>query len=360
MRRSIIQCMTPESSPPRIMPPVGSPSTTLAFTRYDLSEALETVSRNRRHFPPDADIWHIRFHATERLAVVLSTVNAGLWVLSPLTLVRRQDGSRVAIWSAEDAVVITALTRIIAPQLPVSACCEHLAGHGGGPRSVNRARVAMAESGFRFVCRTDIKGYYAHIRHDTLYDQLCCHVAHPVLRNLLWQFIHYAVEDGGTFHSPRRGIPRASALSPLLAAFHLTATDVHFAQQSHLRYARFMDDFLIFTRTRHHLRRAVRQLNQQLATLGFIKHPGKTFIGRIRKGTDWMGFWLDDSGINAPAPRAISNLIQTLRRLYEQTRHLTAIQRQGRVAQYLTRWCRWARLPAPVPETYPTHRTVLC
>ncbi|MFP2429089.1 hypothetical protein [Enterobacter ludwigii] len=94
--------------------------------------------------------------------------------------------------------------------------------------------------------------------------------------------------------------------------------------------------------TRHHLRRAVRQLNTFLQEGGFIKHPDKTFIGKISKGTDWMGFRLDDTGNSPPAPRAISNMLHQLRRLYEQSRHLTAEGRQGRVVQYLTRWRRWA------------------
>lgn len=55
---------------------------------------------------------------------------------------------------------------------------------------------------------------------------------HPVLRNLLWQFIYYTVEEGGTFHSPRRGISRSSSLSPLLAAFHLTQADRCFVRQA--------------------------------------------------------------------------------------------------------------------------------
>ncbi|MGL5385302.1 MAG: reverse transcriptase domain-containing protein [Serratia sp. (in: enterobacteria)] len=71
-----------------------------------------------------------------------------------------------------------------------------------------------------------------------------------------------------------KGIPRASTLSPLLAAFHLTETDRYVEQQPHLRYAQFMDDFLIFARTRHHLRRAVKALNRFLTHYGFVKRHG--------------------------------------------------------------------------------------
>ncbi|EAS2125144.1 hypothetical protein BTA74_25345 [Salmonella enterica] len=74
--------------------------------------------------------------------------------------------------------------------------------------------------------------------------------------------LHYSVEDGGEFHTPLRGIPRGSALSPLLAAFHLTETDNVLSRNRHVTYARYMDDFLILSPTRWHLRRAVRMLNR--------------------------------------------------------------------------------------------------
>ncbi|WP_260776023.1 reverse transcriptase domain-containing protein [Salmonella enterica] len=57
-------------------------------------------------------------------------------------------------------------------------------------------------------------------------------------------------------------MPRGSALSPLLAAFHLTETDNVFSRNRHVTYARYMDDFLILSPTRWHLRRAVRMLNR--------------------------------------------------------------------------------------------------
>ncbi|VFS47170.1 reverse transcriptase domain-containing protein [Budvicia aquatica] len=82
----------------------------------------------------------------------------------------------------------------------------------------------------------------------------------PLLLKLVWQFLHYRVEDGGTFHTPKRGIARSSSLSPLLAAFHLYEVDAHFAHQPHLYYARYMDDFFIVAKTRWQLRKAVRTL----------------------------------------------------------------------------------------------------
>ena len=55
-------------------------------------------------------------------------------------------------------------------------------------------------------------------------------------------------------------------------------------------YVRFMDDILVLAPTRWKLRRAVRLLNQVLSSLELEKHPEKTFIGRIEKGFDFLGY----------------------------------------------------------------------
>jgi hypothetical protein len=49
-----------------------------------------------------------------------------------------------------------------------------------------------------------------------------------------------------------------------------------------------MDDWVILARSRWHLRRAVRVMNQVLAHLGLEQHPDKTFIGRVTRGFDFL------------------------------------------------------------------------
>ncbi|WP_423218543.1 reverse transcriptase domain-containing protein [Vibrio metoecus] len=135
--------------------------------------------------------------------------------------------------------------------------------------------------------------------------------------------------------------PRASALSPLLGAFHLHEIDAHFAKQPHLYYARYMDDFIILTKTRWHLRRAIRQLNAYLAAYGFKTHPDKTFMGPIEKGFDWMGFGFTHWGCTQVAPRALNNHRQQCIRLYEQIRKLPTQEQAIRMRRYVTKWIQW-------------------
>jgi len=54
---------------------------------------------------------------------------------------------------------------------------------------------------------------------------------------------------------------------------------------------------LVLAPTRWKLRRAVRELNETFAALGLDKHPDKTFIGRVAKGFDFLGYHFGPKGL---------------------------------------------------------------
>lgn len=122
---------------------------------------------------------------------------------------------RQVMWSAEDALALKWVALSITPSIPVHEKCEHVKGHGGGRSSVRRISQSLTENGYRWVCRTDIKGYYGAINKETLLLQLREHITHPAYLTILTQYIHYSVEEGGEFYTPEKGIARGCALSPL-------------------------------------------------------------------------------------------------------------------------------------------------
>lgn len=122
-----------------------------------------------------------------------------------LSVITKASGKTCVMWSSRDAPVLNALTRLLTPLLPQ---CEHVSIHGGGKQSVSQIHHHLRNSCSGFVFRTDIKGYYASINQDRLYHQLTRYIHCPVIRFLLWQFLHYTVEGCGSFHAPIKGLPR--------------------------------------------------------------------------------------------------------------------------------------------------------
>lgn len=309
-----------------------------SFTPEILDASYIWLCASRKNHPANADVWDLRFHWSQEKVHLLQALRAGTYRLQPLRVTPRAVGEACVMWSARDALVIHALTCLLAQHLPVHHTCEHVRGQGGGKQSARRVHHFLRNTNAPFVFRTDIRGYYANIDKDRLYRQLTTCITCPGMRSLLWQFLHYSVENGGNFHTPVKGIPRASSLSPLLAAFHLFHVDKTLTDISGVRYARYMDDFIIITTTRHKLRRAVKILKQRLHEFGFVLHPDKTQLGRTQKGFDWMGLWFTDKGITAFAPRATEKHRLKCRQLYEHIRYLNPKVQAARMALYRRRW----------------------
>jgi RNA-directed DNA polymerase len=200
-------------------------------------------------FPANSGIWHVRFHKQTWLPQLLSNLGQGTHRLSPMQLVKRSDNSKVPIWSSSDALVLKLLTIKLQTLLPVHKSCTHIKGHGGHKFAVRQTHNWIAGKKYSFVCKTDIKGYYANIDKHQLLSLLSQYIKCPIIMNLLGQFLFYSIEYGGNFHTPNKGLPRGCPLSPLLAGFHLYELDKTLSQQQGTRYLRFMDDLIIFSKT---------------------------------------------------------------------------------------------------------------
>ena len=75
--------------------------------------AYQWLCQRRRHYPANADIWHLRFHWPARATTLFARVMAGHYRLSPMQLLGGH-----AIWSAEDALVLKWVALRVAPRLP--------------------------------------------------------------------------------------------------------------------------------------------------------------------------------------------------------------------------------------------------
>ncbi len=77
-------------------------------------------------------------------------------------------------------------------------------------------------------------------------------------------------------------------------------------------------------------------MNQLLEKLKVKQHPRKTFIGRISRGFDFLGYRFSPSGLGIAQP-TLTRFLERAGRLYEQG--ADAI----RIDEYVRRWWKWVR-----------------
>ena len=98
-----------------------------------------------------------------------------------------------------------------------------------------------------------------------------------------------------------------------------------------------MDDWVVRAPTRWKLRTAIRHVNQILAELKVEQHPDKTFIGRISRGFDFLGYCFASAGLVGVAVQTVERFVERATRLYEQG--ADAI----RIGEYVSKWLIWLR-----------------
>ena len=87
--------------------------------------------------------------------------------------------------------------------------------------------------------------------------------------------------------------------------------------------------------SRWKLRAAIRTVNQTLAALKVEQHPDKTFIGRVSRGFDFLGYRFRSDGLIGVAQQTVERFVQRATRLYEQGAD------SERIGEYARRWLKW-------------------
>ncbi len=77
-------------------------------------------------------------------------LRSGWYRTQPLRRVEREDGERLSLWTARDALVLEALTWALEGVLPVSPRCVHVRGHGGAKAAVRQVLEHLPGNGFVF------------------------------------------------------------------------------------------------------------------------------------------------------------------------------------------------------------------
>jgi hypothetical protein len=320
------------------------------LTDTNLDGAFDWLCQRRKDWPPDADVWQFRRNWPDEKARLRTDLLEGTYQVELLQRVVLVTGEEVDLWSARDSLVMKMLALTLPQYLPLSNHCVHLKGHGGSKDAVRRVMARLPHD--PFVLKTDVQSYYASIDHQSLLDQLAIHIADRRIMNLIGQYLLRCAERGGLFWEYKQGIALGCPLSPIIGAFFLSALDVALEQLG-LFYVRFMDDILVLAPTRWKLRNAVKVVNEVLGSLKLQKHPDKTYIGRVERGFDFLGYHLRPGRLTV-AKKTFQHFVERARRLYEQERGSPS--RDSQLGAYVRRWIRWCRAGLSCKAGFPLAR----
>tara|TARA_R110000868_G_scaffold124731_1_gene329565 strand:+ start:490 stop:1080 length:591 start_codon:yes stop_codon:yes gene_type:complete len=137
------------------------------------------------------------------------------------------------------------------------------------------------------------------------------HVSCSKTLNLLKKYLyHVEINKAGNYSTVTQGLSKASSISSLLGALYLSKLDKACENVAHVKYVRYMDDIFIMSKTKYHLKLAIKKMWTILNSLQLEVRFEKTCMGKISiKKFDFLGIKFSKNGIIHLANKCIKNFI---------------------------------------------------
>jgi len=207
-----------------------------------------------------------------------------------------------------DRVVHHSLTQIIEPVFEKRFTTRSFASRTGygTHKAVTLAKEACRRYPFALQC--DIRKYFPSIDHDILSAQLRrvlkCEPTLALAEQIIAasnpqdEMIRYF--PGDTLFTPydrRRGLPLGNQTSQFFANVYLNSLD-HLAlrELQPCEYARYVDDFVLFSDSKEKLREMLAEITSHLDGLRLNLHEGKSRIHRTADGITFLGWRITPEG----------------------------------------------------------------
>ncbi len=234
-----------------------------------------------------------------------------------------------------DRVVHHALTSVLEPIFERAFVFDSYACRvGKGTHAAVRRCQEFAQK-FPFVLKADIRKFFPSIDHQILKRLIRRKIKDPDVLWLCDLIIDHSnpqepVLDwfpGDDLLSPserRRGVPLGNQTSQFFANVYLDPLD-HFVTEQ-LRpggYIRYVDDFLVFARSKAELSDCRRRIAEFLAALRLKPHQKKNVIFPVRCGIPFLGYRV------FPTHRLLAK--SNLRRFWKRVRRMQCAFREGRI-----------------------------
>lgn len=140
-----------------------------------------------------------------------------------------------------------------------------------------------------WVIDIDIEQFFDKVNHDKLIQILREQVNDSTTLNLIRKYLRAGVMENGLEKATKTGVPQGGPLSVVLSNIYLDKLDKELEQRG-LRFTRYADDVLIFTRSEKSADRVMKSITDWLERKLFLKvNASKTKVVRPMR-SKYLGF----------------------------------------------------------------------
>lgn len=159
-----------------------------------------------------------------------------------------------------------------------------------------RQALEYLNEGFEWVVDIDIEQFFDRVNHDKLIQILREQVNDSTTLNLIRKYLKAGVMEKGLEKATITGVPQGGPLSVVCSNVYLDKLDKELEQRG-LRFTRYADDVLIFTKSEMSANRVMKSISSWLWRKLFLKvNPTKTKVVRPTRNK-YLGFTFLKNGL---------------------------------------------------------------
>lgn len=257
-----------------------------------------------------------------------------------------QGGVRVlGIPNVQDRVIQQAIHQKLSP-LWEAEFSDHSYGFRPNRSAHDAIRAAngFVKSGKTWVVDIDLKSYFDEVNHDRLMRLVGQKSRDKRLLRLIGNYLRAPMQQlDGQRHKRQKGTPQGGPLSPLLANIYLDELDKELEKRG-LSFVRYADDVAIFASSPRSAERI------RASVVAWIEKHLKVPVNREKSGSGpvdesaLLGFRLYSDGRIGVSPKAIRNLKDKVRELWDAQQSLTSKPLREQWQQYILGWWNYFKL----------------
>ncbi len=200
-----------------------------------------------------------------------------------------------------DRVVHHALCNVIEPIFDKTFIFDSYANRKGKGTHKAIERYQEFAKQYEYVLKCDIRKFFPSLDLGILKQEIRWKIKCP---DTLWlidliidnsniqeeHVVYFPNDDLFTPYEHRRGLPIGNLTSQFWANVYMNRFDHFIKEELGVPYIRYVDDFVLFSKSKEILRGYKILIDTQLASLRLITHPTKSKIYRVADGVPFLGF----------------------------------------------------------------------
>jgi RNA-directed DNA polymerase len=259
----------------------------------------------------------------------------------------KEDGSErhLGIPNVQERVIQQAILQILTPIFDPGFSESSF---GFRPKRSAHGAIKQAQqhvrAGYRHCVDMDLSKFFDRVQHDVLLARVARKVHDKRLLRMIGRYLRAGIMVDTQFQPSTEGTMQGGPLSPLLANILLDDFDKELEKRG-LRFTRYADDFLVFTKTEEAARRVYVSVERYLTRkLKLVVNHQKSRTCRTN-GVEFLGFVLMGYGGQIRvSPKKIQKFTDRVREITRRNRGVSICERYQELRRYFQGWVGYFRL----------------